>query len=73
MYNENIMKKILFGLLLVIGTFSCDNSEEMPPRIEEITDSSITIPTTRLSYEEQDIIEKQRTEFEEVVARRAME
>ncbi len=73
MYNENIMKKILLGLLLVIGTFSCDNSEEMPPRIEEITDDSMTIPTSRLSYEEQDLIDAQREEFEDAVSRRITE
>ena len=67
------MKKILFGLLLVIGTFSCDNSEEMPPRIEEITDDSMTIPTSRLSYEEQDLIDAQREEFEDAVSRRITE
>lgn len=73
MYNENIMKKILFGLLLVLGMCSCDNSEEMPPRIEEITDASITIPTERLSYEEQDLIDAQREAFEEAVALRESE
>lgn len=67
------MKKILLGLLLVIGTFSCDNSEEMPPRIEEITDDSMTIPTSRLSYEEQDLIDAQREEFEDAVSRRITE
>ena len=67
------MKYILLCLIFFFGLTACDNSEELPPRVEDTTGWSITIPTTRLSYEERDSIQKMKHEYEEAVAKRAAE
>lgn len=68
------MKYILsvFSLSLLLLS-ACDNSDELTPRIEDVTDTDITIPTSRLSYEEQDFIAAERLAFEQAVAERAGE
>lgn len=68
-----MMKYICLCCLLSLVLFSCDNSKELTPRIEEITDTSIEIPTSRLTYEEQDIIDAQEKAFKEALAERAGE
>lgn len=67
------MKYILWCCLLSLGLLSCDNSKELTPRIEEIIDSEIVIPTPRLTYEEQDILDAEQKAFNEALAERASE
>ncbi len=58
-------------LLSVFALTGCDNSEEMTPRIEELTDVNLVIPTTRLTYEERDIIKNMAEEYEKAVSENA--
>ena len=67
------MKYILWCCVLLLGLSSCDNSKELTPRIEEIIDSEIVIPTPRLTYEEQDILDAEQKAFDEALAERASE
>ena len=51
------MKYILCIFLFSLLLSACDNSDELTPRIEDVIDTSIVIPTSRLTYEEQDALE----------------
>ncbi|MFR7810787.1 MAG: hypothetical protein ACLU4J_15770 [Butyricimonas paravirosa] len=54
------MKYILCIFLFSLLLSACDNSDELTPRIEDVIDTSIVIPTSRLTYEEQDALEVER-------------
>ena len=45
----------------------------LTPRIEDVIDTSIVIPTSLLTYEEQDALEVERAIFNQAVADRADE
>ena len=65
--------KYFYLLAFVIAFAACDNTDELGPRTEDITSWSIDIPTSRLSYEERDIIANMQTEYEAAIAERAAE
>ena len=67
------MKYILCVFLFSLLLSACDNSDELTPRIEEVNDTDIVIPTSRLTYEEQDALEAERLIFDQAVAERANE
>ena len=71
-FKMRSMKYLLY-MAFFVGLLACDDSEELPPRIEDTTGWSITIPTTRLSYEERDSIKKMKDEYTAAVAKRAEE
>lgn len=67
------MKYILCVFLFSLLLSACDNSAELTPRIEDVNDTGIVIPTSRLTYEEQDALEAERLIFDQAVAERANE
>lgn len=67
------MKYILCIFLFSLLLSACDNSDELTPRIEDVIDTSIVIPTSRLTYEEQDALEVEKAIFNQAVADRADE
>ncbi len=67
------MKYILCVFLFSLLLSACDNSDELTPRIEDVNDTDIVIPTSRLTYEEQDALEAERLIFDQAVAERANE
>ena len=58
-YEIYIMHFLVFSFYYRLG----DNSDELTPRIEVMIDTSIVIPTSRLTYEEQDALEAERAIF----------
>ena len=62
---------LLVSLLFIFSLTGCDNSKEITPRIEDITDNNLVIPTTRLTYEERDIIKNMMAEYEKAVQENA--
>lgn len=67
-YEVYIMYFLVFSFII-----ACDNSDELTPRIEDVFDTNIVIPTSRLTYEEQDALEAERAIFDQAVADRAGE
>ena len=67
------MKYILCIFLFSLLLSACYYSDELTPRIEDVIDTSIVIPTSRLTYEEQDALEAERAIFNQAVADRAGE
>ena len=67
------MNYILCIFLFSLFLSACDNSDELTPRIEDVFDTNIVIPTSRLTYEEQDALEAERAIFDQAVADRAGE
>lgn len=65
--------KHFYLTILAVTLSACDNTEELGPRTEDITGWSIEIPTTRLSYEERDLIKNMQAEYEAAMAERAAE
>ena len=62
---------LLVSSLFILSLTGCDNNEELTPRIEDITNNDLVIPTTRLTYEERDIIKNMMAEYEKAVEENA--
>ena len=65
--------KHFYLTILAVALSACDNTEELGPRTEDVTGWSIEIPTSRLSYEERDLIKNMQAAYEAAVAERAAE
>ena len=65
--------KHFYLTILAVALSACDNTVELGPRTEDVSGWSIEIPTSRLSYEERDLIKNMQAEYEAAVAERAAE